>query len=531
MGEDRRWMYEGWRKNAPTLEWIAKTEVFVNRAFSLPNTGDYVRCPCSNCRNYQGQIRRVLSQHLCKYGFMPNYEIWVHHGESLPSANISEVDVNDDADYDRMDEMLDDLREDIEFPSDPEDPPTPEVKKFFELLKASEEPLHEYTSVTILSFVTRLVAIKSKFALSRNCYNELLKLFSDVLPPNHKMPKDVYQSKTLLSGLGMDYQKIDVCTDNCMLFWKEHADEKKCLKCSTSRFVEVVNEDGETVTTNVAQKQLRYMPLMPRLKRLFISKSTAKHMRWHKEGVRENPQMMGHPSDSDAWKALDDYDPTFASEVRNVRIGLATDGFSPFNMTASSYSCWPVFAIPYNLPPSLCMKYDYTFLCLIIPGPEHPGIKLNVMLQPLIEDLKELWKGIEAYDCYKKQKFNLRAAFLWSIHDFMAYGIFAGWSCHGMLTCPICGNDSDCFRLKFGGKISYFDCHRCFLPENHPFRFQRNAFRKDTIVTKSPPKRLSGPQIETMLHALKESEDDNRYVGFGIEHNWLINVDSGSFPM
>jgi hypothetical protein len=28
----------------------------------------------------------------------------------------------------------------------------------------------------------------------------------------------MYQSKKLLSGLGMDYEKIDVCQENCMLF-------------------------------------------------------------------------------------------------------------------------------------------------------------------------------------------------------------------------------------------------------------------------------------------------------------------------
>jgi hypothetical protein len=31
-------------------------------------------------------------------------------------------------------------------------------------------------------------------------------------------------------------------------------------------------------------------------------------MRWHKEGVRENDQVMVHLSDSEAWKALDDFD-------------------------------------------------------------------------------------------------------------------------------------------------------------------------------------------------------------------------------
>jgi len=212
-------------------------------------------------------------------------------------------------------------------------------------------------------------------------------------------------------------------------------------------------------------------------------------MRWHKEGQRVDKKFMVHPSDGEAWKALDNFDPDFAMDARNVRIGLATDGFTPFNENAASYSCWPVFAIPYNLPPALCMKYEHMFPCLLIPGPDHPGPRLNVMMQPLIEELKQLWTGVEAYDYQKKQKFNLRAAYLWSIHDFLAYGIFSGWSVHGQLTCPICGAKTDCFRLDFGSNICYFDCHICFLPPKHTFRFQKNAFKKDTIVTKGPPKR------------------------------------------
>jgi hypothetical protein len=134
--------------------------------------------------------------------------------------------------------------------------------------------------------------------------------------------------------------------------------------------------------------------------------------------------VMVKPSNSEAWKAPDDFDADFARDVRNVLIGLATDGLSPYNMSAASYSCWPIFAIPYNLPPALCMKYEYMFLCLIIPGPDHPGTNINVMLRPLIEKLKQLWKGVEAYDYDLKQKFNLRVAYLWSIHDFRAYSFF-----------------------------------------------------------------------------------------------------------
>jgi hypothetical protein len=125
--------------------------------------------------------------------------------------------------------------------------------------------------------------------------------------------------------------------------------------------------------TEVTQKQLRYFPITPRLKRLFISKRTARHMRWHKEGIRENDEVTGHPSDSEAWKVLDGFDADFASDGRNVCFGLATHGFDPFSRNSAPYSCWPIFAVSYNLPPSLCMKFEFMFLCLIIPGPKAPG--------------------------------------------------------------------------------------------------------------------------------------------------------------
>jgi hypothetical protein len=65
-------------------------------------------------------------------------------------------------------------------------------------------------------------------------------------------------------------------------------------------------------------------------------------MKWHKDGGRENKEVMVHPLDSDVWKGLDNFDPEFAHCARNVHIGLATDGFIPFGENAISYSCWPV---------------------------------------------------------------------------------------------------------------------------------------------------------------------------------------------
>jgi hypothetical protein len=50
-----------------------------------------------------------------------------------------------------------------------------------------------------------------------------------VLTKPHKLPKDMYHSKTTTKCLGMDYENIDVCKNNCTLFMKEHVEEKQCL--------------------------------------------------------------------------------------------------------------------------------------------------------------------------------------------------------------------------------------------------------------------------------------------------------------
>jgi hypothetical protein len=110
--------------------------------------------------------------------------------------------------------------------------------------------------------------------------------------------------------------------------------------------------------------------------------------------VHENDQVMVHPSDSEAWNSLDAFDTDFTRDARNVQIGLATNGFSWYDTSAASYSCLPAFPFPYNLPPVLCMKYEYMFLCLIVPSRDHPGTRIDVMLKPLIEVLKQLWQGV-----------------------------------------------------------------------------------------------------------------------------------------
>ncbi|KAL0549527.1 hypothetical protein IC582_014012 [Cucumis melo] len=161
-------------------------------------------------------------------------------------------------------------------------------------------------------------------------------------------------------------------------------------------------------------------------------------MSWHRDKRVETDDVLRHPADAEGWKHFDSEFPNFASDPRNVRLGLASDGFNPFGQMSTSYSIWLGVLLPYNLPPWKCMKETNFFMSLLIPGPKSPGREIDVYLQPLIEELKELWTfRVRTYDSLTGQFFQLYAALLWTINDFSAYGDLSRWSTKGYQACPI----------------------------------------------------------------------------------------------
>ena len=58
--------------------------------------------------------------------------------------------------------------------------------------------------------------------------------------------------------------------------------------------------------------------------------------------------------------------------------------------------CWPVVVINNNIPPWLSMKNEHLMLALIVPSRRQVK-NMDVYLQPLVDELKELWDGINVY--------------------------------------------------------------------------------------------------------------------------------------
>ncbi|WMV24332.1 hypothetical protein MTR67_017717 [Solanum verrucosum] len=479
--------------------------------------------------------------HLYRNGFKPRYFVWSDHGESdgldgifynsmhvdvynmvAPHGHIGVEQVrveHDRVEHDRVREMINDAFG-VQGGMEPEQyfdkAPNEEARHFYDQLEESSCPLCEGSPHSALSVAVRLMKIKSDWNVPNAAMDSMVDLLGELVNPEFNIPKNFYQAKRLVSKLGLTYDRIYCCVNGCMLFYKIDSELENCKFSGHTRYKRT--PAGKMVPVQA----MHYLPLIPRLKRLYASMKSAPHMRWHRE-YRRSPGVLSHPSDGEAWKHFDNVYPDFASEPRNVRLGLCLDGFTPFSNNASPYSCWPVFLTLYNLPPEMCMTSPYIFLSCVIPGPLNPKSLIDVYLQPLIDELKQLWfEGVLTYDISNKQNFIMRASLMWTINDFLAYGMLSGWMIAGKLACPYCMENSKAFTLKHGRKNTWFDCHRQFLPMDHEFRKMKNAFRKNKVESDPPPPLLTGHHIWERISQLPKVTEDSpsRLPGYGAEHNW-----------
>ena len=455
---------------------------FVKFAVAHAEDPSRMICPCLGCC-YGKRVDAVqLTSHLMRHGIDRSYTCWNLHGEKS-NENVEPGDSTtyasnysgaDTYDCDRVEEIAEALEGDLK--------DCPEM--FERLVSDAEKPLYDgCTKFTRLSVVLKLYNLKAGNGWSDKSFTELLALLKDMLPEDNVLPNRTYETKKMLCSIGMSYDKIHACPNDCVLFRNEYASLNECPKCGVSRYKNKLSP----------AKVLWYFPVIPRFRRMFRSETDSRHLTWHAD-ERIIDGKYRHPADSPQWLKIDNDYPEFGEESRNLRLALSTNGMNPYGIQSISHSTWPVIIMIYNLPPWLCMKRKYMMLSMLISGPKQPGNDIDVYLKPLIEDLKILWEtGVEVYDGYRKESFNLRAMLFGTINDFPAYGNLSGYSIKGQCACPICEDKTDWKRLEFGQK-NVFLGHRRFLNSNHHYRGWRKAFNGETEQGRAPPI-LTGDQI------------------------------------
>ena len=82
----------------------------------------------------------------------------------------------------------------------------------------------------------------------------------------------------------------------------------------------------------------------------------------------------------------------FLSQPNNLCLMLNIDWFNPYDETP--YSAGVIYFVVQNLPRSERYKFENIILAGIIPGPREPKKHINTFLSPIVEDLKQLYRGI-----------------------------------------------------------------------------------------------------------------------------------------
>ncbi|XP_028093918.1 uncharacterized protein LOC114294017 [Camellia sinensis] len=143
-----------------------------------------------------------------------------------------------------------------------------EVRTFDQLLTDAKREL--FPNYTLLKFVIEVFNMKVTNHWSNKSVDMMLEFLSRLLPKENLVPKSTYEAKKILRDLGLSYDLIHACINDCVLFWKENATLDKCPTCKTSRY-KINCGRGK----KIPHKVLRYFPLTPRLKRLYMSRKRA----------------------------------------------------------------------------------------------------------------------------------------------------------------------------------------------------------------------------------------------------------------
>jgi hypothetical protein len=101
-------------------------------------------------------------------------------------------------------------------------------------------------------------------------FSDILELINQLLPPcDETLPINTYEAKKFLSSMGLVYEKISACRNDCMLFWKDNKDLDSCTICGASKWRADthLDEDGEVISSRkkCSVKVLRWFALIPQL--------------------------------------------------------------------------------------------------------------------------------------------------------------------------------------------------------------------------------------------------------------------------
>ena len=368
-------------------------------------------------------------------------------------AYSSDDDDNDDDDDDGPLFVDDNFDEDITGTNCPLPNPLPKTTK------------NEHAKIILTWLVYFILIWQYKNYVSDNGVEQLLKFFKEFLTcigaalQSHldvelvlmlaaNLPTTLYSARKLLNINRDSFEQFVVCPKCSKLYQMDkilyNDGRKVCARtctnvqfpncrrarvCNTKLVKEVVLKDGTRKFYPL--KTYCYTSICNSIETLLKRPGFEEECEaWRSRKTKED--LYGDVYDGSVWKSFGNWKSTrpFLNLPRSYGLMLNVDWFQPFERR-KDLSVGVLYMVLMNLPRKIRFRRENVILVGIIPALDHEPKSLNYFLEPLVEELRGLWTGVQA-NTYNSpnEPVEIRAALLCCAADVPAARKLCGFLGH-----------------------------------------------------------------------------------------------------
>ncbi|KAE8227297.1 hypothetical protein CF319_g201 [Tilletia indica] len=323
-------------------------------------------------------------------------------------------------------------------------------------------------------FMLLLLWLSCARGLSRACARIILSFLTDLVLPVHNIsaPRHISTVRNHLAHQS-SLRKFAICPNyDCQACWPVGLTPSDCHLCNTVLF------SAENSTKPL--KYFHYGSVIAFLQECFQDPEFEVQINhWR---TRANRSTLADIYDGTGWDAAG-----FMDNRLHLYLSIGIDWFVPFSFgNTASYTIGAVTVRIENLPPSMRNQPEFMHVAAILPGPRQTSDDgLVSALRPMIDELRQLYDGIEIHTPGFPLTRTMKAKVLLALGDTPARAKLAGFPSHSQhgQWCGYCHADShtwvDALMRQETPALRNPDTHRsaAFIVKANP------AARDETIRT------------------------------------------------
>ena len=236
----------------------------------------------------------------------------------------------------------------------------------------SSTPLYNGARLTVMDALVKHLSWFSEHpSISKEALSDVLRMeHLEILPPGNNLPSSYNDAMKVIEPFLIQPIMFHACPNDCIIFRGDHTDLETCPTCGANRYKQ----------TGIPAKRFTYLPVGPRLVRLFGTSNLAKIVQAHGLHHSTKHVSMYDIHDSPTWKLAYSTTGEFGSEYRSISFAFNTDGVNPYSQNRVSYSMWPIMLTVLNLPRKIRYNFGNFWFVGTVPGNGNHTIWTHILI-------------------------------------------------------------------------------------------------------------------------------------------------------